>query len=423
MRGERGRVPVGMFHGVYDPDVPLPWHYPLWCPIQGFEDHLRYLGRAGYTSLHLDECFPPHGNGNGARALPAKPVVLTFDDAYLDNWVYVFPLLRKYGVKGTIFVPTDFIVDREGLRPTLEDVWAGRVAARELDPAGSVSWQELRAMSDSGLVSVQSHSRSHTWYPRSGRILQFCSPRTPVKYLRFLHWNRYPERKHEYYARFDPTEVPLGTPVFDHHLSLEGRRFLPAPGFEERAIRVVHDAGNGALWDRPDADAELRRALGLGPDEPAPGRPETDAERDARLRDELAGSRVLLEEKIGRPVRYMCWPNGGGCVESVRLLASCGYAGATIPRDPQARDRRWWGSVTRIPRYSATMTFRGRLDGRIPGLTLRVKLEAARGRPVHRAVLRTMGVLRSRILREPPLRSDQTLQQATSSRLAPRALR
>ena len=48
-------------------------------------------------------------------------VVLTFDDGYLDNWVAVMPLLRKYGQKAIIFMSTDFIDPTSQSRPTLDE--------------------------------------------------------------------------------------------------------------------------------------------------------------------------------------------------------------------------------------------------------------------------------------------------------------
>ena len=81
--------------------------------------------------------------------------MLTFDDGYLDNWVFVWPLLRKYGMRATVFVTADFIEPDGPPRPTLEDVWGGKIRMEELQAAGFLRPSELRIMSESGVIDVQ----------------------------------------------------------------------------------------------------------------------------------------------------------------------------------------------------------------------------------------------------------------------------
>ena len=78
--------------------------------------------------------------------------MLTFDDGYLDNWAIVWPLLKRYGTKATIFVSSDFIEPDGPARPTLEDVWSGKIESAALGIAGFLRPSEMRAMVDSGLV-------------------------------------------------------------------------------------------------------------------------------------------------------------------------------------------------------------------------------------------------------------------------------
>ena len=48
-------------------------------------------------------------NGNGEIELPDKPVIITFDDGYDDNYLNAFPILKGYGIRATVFVVPAFV--------------------------------------------------------------------------------------------------------------------------------------------------------------------------------------------------------------------------------------------------------------------------------------------------------------------------
>jgi peptidoglycan/xylan/chitin deacetylase (PgdA/CDA1 family) len=76
---------------------------------------------------------------NQGAPLPEKPVVITFDDGYRDNYENALPLLLKHGMVATFFIVTDFI-DEE--RPEY------------------LTWEMVRAMAAAGM-SIESHGRNH----------------------------------------------------------------------------------------------------------------------------------------------------------------------------------------------------------------------------------------------------------------------
>src|SRR4051812_30623156 len=98
-------IPVLMFHGVADDVLKIPYGFLL-QPAAHFEACIKYLARNRFTTITLQDLYE-HLKTN--KSLPQKPIVLTFDDGYLDNWVYVYPILKKYGLRATIFVVTDFV--------------------------------------------------------------------------------------------------------------------------------------------------------------------------------------------------------------------------------------------------------------------------------------------------------------------------
>ncbi|MDD5093328.1 MAG: polysaccharide deacetylase family protein [Dehalococcoidia bacterium] len=70
-----------------------------------FEKQIEYLCR-NYEILPLARLAEDIEQGNG---LPQKAVVITFDDGYKDNYIYAYPILRKYHIPATIFPATGHI--------------------------------------------------------------------------------------------------------------------------------------------------------------------------------------------------------------------------------------------------------------------------------------------------------------------------
>jgi peptidoglycan/xylan/chitin deacetylase (PgdA/CDA1 family) len=66
-----------------------------------FENQLRVLQRRGYKGISTADWVAWCTEG---KALPEKPILLTFDDAYVDLADYAFPMLERYGFGGTVFV-------------------------------------------------------------------------------------------------------------------------------------------------------------------------------------------------------------------------------------------------------------------------------------------------------------------------------
>lgn len=121
-------VPVYMYHSIND--QPLSNDAALSVREGDFEKQLQFLKNEGFTSVFAHEI-------NQNRKFK-KPVVITIDDGYEDNYTKAFPILKKYGVKATIFVATDYI---------------GTI--------GYMTKEQIREMSDSGFVSIQSHTAAH----------------------------------------------------------------------------------------------------------------------------------------------------------------------------------------------------------------------------------------------------------------------
>ncbi len=73
-----------------------------------FEKQMLYLKAAGYHTITLEQLrdFVLYN-----KPLPPKPIVITFDDGYLSNYTYAYPILKKLGMKAEINIIVSYVPD------------------------------------------------------------------------------------------------------------------------------------------------------------------------------------------------------------------------------------------------------------------------------------------------------------------------
>ncbi|MBW7850270.1 MAG: polysaccharide deacetylase family protein [Rhodospirillales bacterium] len=324
---EPGGAPVLCYHSISD-EGWVPWASCI-VSIETFERHLGVLARGGFTVMRLRDLVAIRLAGG---RLPPRPVAVTFDDGYLDNWVAALPLLRRHGIPATIFVSLDFIEEGENPRATLDDRERGRVGPEAVGWAGYLNWAELRAMQDGGVFDVLPHGVDHGWVETGPRVVASLSAEN-WRRLAWVQWRVMAGSKAGWYRAATPAFVPLGTPVREN-----------APALAARA------------WD-PD------RGL------------ESDESYAARVRGDLERSKRELEERLGRGVDIFCWPNNGTNDTARAIAAEVGYAATTGGRgenrpgeDPRVISRLgvgdriagWrWPAAEALGMYAALRVFQG----------------------------------------------------------------
>ena len=139
------KIPILLYHDfvatVPDSD---PDNFSYINTPQSYEENIKVLLEDGYKFISFQEL---HDANNGKIELPEKPILVTFDDGYYSNYEYIFPILKKYNVKASIFVVTDKI-------------------GKEIDGKKYLSWEQCKEMQDSGLVEIFSHSKKHVFYDK-----------------------------------------------------------------------------------------------------------------------------------------------------------------------------------------------------------------------------------------------------------------
>jgi peptidoglycan/xylan/chitin deacetylase (PgdA/CDA1 family) len=139
-----GEVPVLMYHSIA---TSAARRFRRFVVDPGeFAAQMAYLHARGYhpvTTAHLI------GSRSSGRPLPARPVVLTFDDAYADFYSMALPILREHDFLATICVPTAYVGSTAR--------WNANLGEQD---RGILSWRALHDITAEG-VEVAAHSHTH----------------------------------------------------------------------------------------------------------------------------------------------------------------------------------------------------------------------------------------------------------------------
>lgn len=101
----RYEVPILTYHRVVQ-SKEEGGSLPIWVTAAQFEEHLQILKAEGFTTLTLSDLAAMPALADRFRP-DWKPILLTFDDGYEDNYTLLFPLLQRYGFTATIFLVAD----------------------------------------------------------------------------------------------------------------------------------------------------------------------------------------------------------------------------------------------------------------------------------------------------------------------------
>ncbi len=120
-------VPFLLYHGLSKHSRSIN------LSVERFDDQMSALRGAGFTPITVSEFDRMR---RGEQAFPSRPIVITFDDARRDSFVLGDPVLRRYGMKATMFVPTAHVLDGH---PFFAD------------------WKLLRQLYETGRWDMQNH--------------------------------------------------------------------------------------------------------------------------------------------------------------------------------------------------------------------------------------------------------------------------
>ena len=119
---------------------------------KAFEKQLHWLHHHHWNTMSMAELAE-------CQHIPSKTVVLTFDDGYADNYIYAFPLLKRYNMKATIYIVTerfnqDWATDKDT-----------KLSSNELNNETMLTHEMVNEMVASGLIDIGSHTIHHANLP------------------------------------------------------------------------------------------------------------------------------------------------------------------------------------------------------------------------------------------------------------------
>ena len=139
--------PVLMYHHVQSPEsAKANGQVSLTVNTTIFQSHLEYLQSHHYNSITPQQLANFFDQGS---PLPSNPVLLTFDDAYSDFSTDAAPLLQRFGIKATMFVPTGLV-----------------------DNHFYLSWSDVKNLANTGLFTFANHTWSHHTMSDSLSVIQ-----------------------------------------------------------------------------------------------------------------------------------------------------------------------------------------------------------------------------------------------------------
>ncbi len=131
------KIPVMVYHSVrahVSGESAIQDQYDITPEL--LESELVYLKEHGYTTIQFAQVI---GYFDHDTPLPEKPVILSFDDGWENQYTHAFPLLKKYGMTGTFFIYTNPIDHQK-------KHW--------------MTWKQVVALDQAGM-EVAGHSRTH----------------------------------------------------------------------------------------------------------------------------------------------------------------------------------------------------------------------------------------------------------------------
>lgn len=279
--------------------------------------HLKKHGWRAISLAEAEDCLVRN------KRIPRKACLFTFDDGYLDTYVYAEPILRAHGFHGVVFPVLNLVEKGTELRPDMRDLAAHPEQETQLRDVNATrlvlrsgyrvrnirfcNWEELRHMREKGNMDAAPHSEQHD------RV---------VSRLDFRHF--YHGQGAWGFFAVTPYSPPLGMPMFytDYALSTRGYKVNPDLFSLVKDMVPQEPKAAQAFLREPGQRQKLVKAIRSLP---ILGTRESEEEFRARVFTMFTNCRERFAKELGVTPLSFCWPWGAYCQESIEEAERAGF--------------------------------------------------------------------------------------------------
>ncbi|MFK4786165.1 polysaccharide deacetylase family protein [Fusobacterium sp. MFO224] len=311
-------VPIFLYHQVNNLSNVTP---------ELFEKHLNILKKNKMNPITLSEYY----NHN----TPKNSMLITLDDGYIDNYLYVFPLLKKYNMKATIFLNTFYIKEKhsdKNIKIELSSI-ANNKAIKNFLTSGNaesnqyLSWEQIKEMSESGLIDFQAHSHKHMAIFKKDKLEDvFINDEKDCTDTFLYH------------------DIKKGFPKFPKRGEYSGKGIIINPNFfnlfEEFYKKELLGKNKNKIIQLGNQFVEKNKKNYFIY--------ETSTEAKKRIKEDFLVNKTLIEKHLNKPVLFFCWPWGHRSKESIILLKSLGIKGFISTKKGTNSYSPNWNMIRRI---------------------------------------------------------------------------
>ncbi len=275
-----------------------------------FEENLKTLKKEGFTPIKLSEIYNYIASGKNP---PKKSVHITFDDGYADNFIYAYPLLKKYGFYATIFVIANKVAN-DIKRATYDELVSMKISQKVddlLSKSKYVSWEELSLMLKSGNFEVGSHSLNHRACFSSKKIVTFNNSGT-IEWLYELTGDK-----------------RLGIPVYEKKWDCAARCIKDDLNLRNYLADFVSQKGGMLFFKQKNArKIMLKECKKYLRKHTVSFEIESEQDRLTRLKKEITDSKALIENNLNTNADFFCYPWGNYDTILIDEIKKASYEGA-----------------------------------------------------------------------------------------------